>query len=450
MALAIDRPFLDQPFMETAIGHATLEIFASSPCAKVAACDRISEIAKGVIFLALTAAGRAGLYPLSVKLFPDNPIAGNALAMTFVTGWGALAYKSYWNLDRSRVAFLKLSDGQQGGSVLAEVAKVATSIVAGFLAEFPFIFVAYRDNDYNPIYWVTGAGNIIIPSYSFYESINAIQSRMRYSEGEIATKKRQNLALDSLKRCIENIPYLSSEKVAELTAWTDILSDTEQTAAHATALQELLTCTRRVEFLGEERKGVSTCSSWTTMSVATILSFSQLFWIGYLSYQGWGSITASDAAASFFAIVSVLINLYYSQELMLHNFEALRRLVYCQRKKTLAEKHYPALTFGCKGVFTAISLLAFGTPTYMSLALPAPWRYISAVLFCAQNQIAPIVPITREIDGLISRAVAVRSSDAATRKVFDLYNKMQKLHFLLEHASPKAFASMESFCEDLV
>lgn len=447
MALSIEQPLVGKTFFDTAIGRTTKEIFEFEPVSsQTKTCEAVKEVLKGITFTGLSALGRVGLYPLTVQLFAGNPVAGNILATTFVTAWGSLALKSYWDLDRSRVALLKLSEGPKTRSAaLAETAKVVASIVSGFLAEFPFIYVAYQDNGYNPIYWFTGSGNIIIPSYSCYMTINDVQSRMRFTEEEKKLKIEQRKALNDIARFLEDLPTLPESKVDELSALCAVMKSSTSPDKQVAVLKELLTKTRIVTYMGEERRAPSRCSQWTTLAAATLLSMSQLFWIGYLSYNGWDTITSSQAAGAIFAVISVLINTYYSQELMVENLVAFREALSCRRKKTLAEMHYPALTFGAKALATAVSATAFGTPALISQSLPTPWSYVSMALFCAQNQIAPIVPAARAIDSLVSKYVGGRSADEKTRKVFELHNKMEAFRFMLQHASPRAFEHYENF-----
>jgi hypothetical protein len=126
---------------------------------------------------------------------------------------------------------------------------------------------------------------------------------------------------------------------------------------------------------------------------------------------------------------------------------AVQGLLCCTRKPTLADKHYPVISYTSKTAIVAASLLSFGPPVFISMAAPYPWNYISAFFYSGLGCLAPITPVTAFIDEIISN-MGRYSRDPEVAAKSDLYVKLNAHRHSLEHASTKAFTCYTDFLSE--
>ena len=393
----------------------------------------ITWIATVALSLIAGAIGRIGLYVVSTELTPDNPALGNTLACCFVAAWGSLAFLSYLKLIQSASILTRLADPAKPHSRLAETAKVAASVAGGFFAEFPFIYFAGQSNK-NFLFTIPAATNVILPAVSIYLTLNNIRSIAEW----FGPKTEKAKFIENIEKTLVALPTMAPADREELVACCRSLRD--PSTDREIGLNQFFQKIRTVKKLDDDEPPCAT--KWATLSFATLLSGAQLFWIGYLGYDGWNSLTSSEALSITFTVLAILFNAYYMQELAYDFCTTLPPLFTAHRKRTLAETHSP-LALPLKALFCLVASGAAGGAIVLSQKLPAPWNILSSILFGAQTIGSPIPPMTRAIDATVSYFGA-SSEDPSRAAHFDLQNRLRQLCVVLSNSSSEEVSKLIS------
>lgn len=447
--VTMTAPLLEEnSFLKTPFGSVLKDIFAFRPISDTHRCMRINQVAKTIFFLVAAVAARSIYYDLPLQLLPNNPALGHTLAVASVVSWTGLLFKSFSNFDQSRLVLLKLAEPGKpymSNSPFIEIAKIIVSLVGGFLAAVPIFTVAYIDNHNSLLYLTFSIPNAILATLSCYKSINALERRFQLTQADKEIVKEQKIFLQRFSCFINTLPEL--DDVEPLTALCEGAKTATEEEEKVLSLKKLLVQTTAISERKKSTK-VEQIVYGIFVGIGSLFALCQLIWIGILSHRGWSIITSNTGTVITLSILAVLINSYYSQELMINVVTSILPTVQhaarCQRKPTLAEKHYPLMTYALKATVIASSLLAFGPPVLITSAAPYPWNYISAVFYSGLGMLAPITPVTGSVDNLVSE-MALKAKDEKIRRIFDLHVKLSSLRFTLEHTSTHAYKTFKAF-----
>lgn len=323
---------------------------------------RSSKLVKA--FKILTSCGaivaRIPLLPLSLNFHPEIKGLGQAVACCNMVSFSSfLMWSSKDMIDHVFYA-LKTSEHKQTKSLerCRQIAIIALSSLSGLASQLPYIFLAWKYNPSNKAMVVLSGFDVIPPVYSLYLTMNHMFSKYAcsYTTQKVLKVKKYLLErLDMKMKQIINGKFLGSEfdimlsrEMSTLDSFNYFFSDLTQDSI------EFEPENLRAEFIQYK----------IAQAIGTVLICAQLFWTGYLSYQGVDQLTSNKIELGFIFTYVIICNLALTRFVLIGSiYKLISSASYClsnQRSYNyIAERLMPKTTLALRALVLIIASASF-------------------------------------------------------------------------------------------
>lgn len=276
------------------------------------------KASKAVRFFKITALigavlARIPLIPLSINIDARLKGLGTTCVIFNIVAFSSfLAWSSNHLIDQVFYS-LKTLEPQKNRSCqkCRTITLIVVSLLSGLASQVPYLFLADKYNPDNKRLLVVTAFDIIPPVYSIYLSLNEV---FKKSTNSHILQKVLKIKKYLLSRLDIRLQEIINGKI--LVSRYDNLLQSEQSYQDTmnAFFQELVN--EQIDI-----PSLNPCMNWTKWKIAQILGAfliaTQLFWTGYLSFQGVNKITSNPIAIGITFIYVVICNLALTRLIMI-------------------------------------------------------------------------------------------------------------------------------------
>jgi hypothetical protein len=320
---------------------------------RVVRCLKISTSIGAVL-------ARIPLIPLSLNF--EQEVKGVGITCAVFNMISFSSYLAWSSKDMIDHVFYGLKTLENGSIKSCDRCKtigfIALSLISGLASQVPYLFLAYKYNPENKGMVFLSALDVIPPVYSIYLLLHQTFKKSICSHAAQKILRAKKFLLERLDLRLQEI---IDGKID--TSEFELMLNSEMSIQDSMNyfFQDLISDPL-------DAGHINPCIHFSKLKAAQFLGFflivTQLFWTGFLSYQGVNQLTSNKAALSVIFIYVIISNLALTRFVMVGSiYKVINSMTfYCMRDRSynyISERLKPRLSFFLSAFVLAMASASF-------------------------------------------------------------------------------------------